>query len=479
MVFRITLDEQFCFIEGYNSFLKEISQKLIKYDMSECWVRGVFHKEKAKPIKFLTIQENSAILPIGLLQDFLDIVNAPDTIYKIIDNRKKDEWNFTDEEIKNCLWTDDNDFYLRDYQIDAVKAMLNNFNGIIKAGTGSGKTEVINAWCKLTNLKTLVLFKEIKLAHQTLIRMKKAGMDAGIVQGSNIDQNHQIVMATVQSGHKLNNLEQFDAITIDECHNANRTQYQEILCSKFKYRWGFSATPFSPKDKLKNFKVKMWLGELIFDIATTDLIDEGYLAKPIITFYEVDKATKNIKKKDGTTIQKELNIFEYKYKSAEQAGIIHNTYRNKLIQAFANILPGTSLVLVRYVDNHGQILADHIENSYFLSGKNKLQERIDITKKLEDNEIKTIVASTIFDEGISIDNVYNVILAGGGVSYIRQLQRIGRGMRLHTDEKGNEKTTVRIIDFYDKTNPILERQSNDRIKFCKSEGYEVHIKKLK
>jgi superfamily II DNA or RNA helicase len=474
MVFKITLDEQFCFIEGYNSFLKEISQKLIKYDMSECWVRGVFHKEKAKPVKFLQINENSAILPIGLLQDFLDIVQAPDTIYKIFDNRKKDVWNFTDDEIKYCLGYLD----LRDYQIDAMKIMLNNFNGVIKAGTGSGKTELFIAYCKLTKLKTLILFKEIKLAHQTMERMKKAGVDAGIVQGNNIDQNHQVVMATVQSGHKIDNINQFDCIIVDESHNSNRVQYQEILCGKFKYRWGFSATPYTPKDKLKNFKVKMWFGEILFDIAAKELIDEGYLAKPLITFYEVNKATKNVKKKDGTTIQKEVVICDYKYKSAEQAGIIHNAYRNKMIQAFANTLPGTSLVLVRYVDNHGQILADHIKDSYFLSGKNKLQERVDVTKMLEKNEIKTIVASTIFDEGISIDNVYNVILAGGGVSYIKTLQRIGRGCRLHTDENGNKKTSFRVIDFLDITNPILERQSRERIKFCQSEGYEVKIKKL-
>lgn len=380
-------------------------------------------------------------------------------------------------------------------QQNCYDLQVNNTHSFYTNNILSHNTEIMTAWLKLTKLNSLILFKNIKLAHELHSRMTKAGIDCGLVQGNNIDENHQVVMATVQSTHKLKR-NNYEVIIVDEVHNASQDRYQRILrWDIFKYRFGFSATPFNKKNRLKSGGVKAWIGDIIVDVPALELIDKGYLARPKITFINIGKTIQNVKRQktektvdeDGSVVKDKKVWYErvekeigpdVQWSSAERMGIVHNVYRNKIIETLANSLDGTVLVLVKYVDTHGERLYKNIDNSLFLSGKDKLKERIEAVDLLEKNEIKTIIASTIFDEGIDLKRVNNVILAGGGQSYERTLQRIGRGMRLFTDEDGKEKTSVKIFDFYDETHPILERHSKERMRYMEAEGYEVRVKKI-
>lgn len=499
IIAKLTInDNRFFLFESKPTNIDLIDKLLTFEDTSECFVRGKFDRKKIKYVHFLTKDENNptaALIPIGFIDDVSKYIDKNNGKYKIIDERVKPAFNFSDEDIKYILYSDENDIILRDYQIEAVKIMLNNLNGIVKAGTGSGKSEIMAAWLKLTKLNSLILFKNIKLAHELHSRMTKAGIDCGLVQGSNIDEDHQVVMATVQSAHKLKRTD-YEAIIVDEVHNASQDRYQRILrWDIFKYRFGFSATPFNKKNRLKSGGVKAWIGDIIVDVPALELIDKGYLARPKITFINIGKTIQNVKRQkteksvdeDGNVVKDKKVWYEkvekeigpdVQWSSAERMGIVHNVYRNKIIETLANSLDGTVLVLVKYVDTHGERLYRNIDNSLFLSGKDKLKERIEAVDLLEKNEIKTIIASTIFDEGIDLKRVNNVILAGGGQSYERTLQRIGRGMRLFTDEDGKEKTSVKIFDFYDETHPILERHSKERMRYMEAEGYEVRVKKI-
>lgn len=521
IIAKITLDNRILIIQAHPESIDEIAHTFTTMDTSECWVNGQFKKELAKPVCFVTRSPNDptgAMMPIGfltLLEVWLKKYNAS---YKINDERKYEKFEVTDDVLTKMLLTDDNPIELRDYQLSALHKMFENKNGIIKAGTGAGKTEIINAWCKYTKKKTLIAFKNIKLAREIVGRMKKAKIDVGLVQGNHVNENHQVVACTVQSAHKLNRID-YEAVIIDECHNASQDRYQEFLKRwDFEYRFGFSATPFNPKNKLKAWKVRAWLGDLLCDIPAKELIDRGFLAKPIITFIKVKRVIRKARRqrteklfdKQGNAIEYDFphndfwfgNIIKddngkvikrtrYWYEriekeipadaqwvSAEKAGIVYNEYRNKMIKTLANNLPGTVLALVKYVESHGEQLHKVMDDALFLSGKDKIKEREMAVDMLENNELKTIIASTIFDEGISINNIYNVILCGGGQSYEKTLQRIGRGMRLHTDDEGNKKKVVKVYDFYDETHPILERHSKERIKYAKAEGYEVRIKEI-
>ncbi len=444
---KVILKNNLIIIKAPENDLLNLQNKLTFKDMSYCFVNGKFDKSKMINRKFLTIKNGIGITSIGFKNIILN--NLSD--YELQDNRDYFQLAFTDERIKTNL------HYLElfDYQIEAVKTCLREINCIIKLPTSAGKTEIFLSLCNLMQIQTLILFDRIDLAHQTFERAKKAKLDSGIVQGTNIDENHKIVMTTVQSAHKLKN--KYEMVIIDECHHASANSYQDILKrNDFIYRFGFSATPFT-KDEFKNAKIIQYIGDVIYKLKADYLIENNKIAEPLINIIPISYP---------------MNIFKKDWNYAEQFGIIENEYRNNKIRDLISDLSGQCLILVKKI-KHGKLLESIIPDSHFLYGNAEIEKRKSIINDFENKKIKCIIASTIFDEGVSINIIQNLIIAGGGSSQIKSIQRIGRGLRLMLN-----KTTVNVFDFLDKPNYITQRHSQNRIKFYKHEGFN-NIKIIK
>jgi superfamily II DNA or RNA helicase len=470
IIAKITVDNRFIVIESLDENLNTLEPYFVVMDTSECWQRGRFVKSLAKRVCFMVRHPdnpNAALIPNGFLSDLIKILDKMSAKYKVFDQRKPLAHNFTDEEIENCLYSETNPIKLYDYQIEAVKQCLNGYHEVIKATTGAGKTEIFLALCKLTKKRTLILFKKIDLAQQTMRRAKAAGLDAGIVQGANMDEKHDIIMATVQSGHKINRND-YEQVIVDEMHNSAAEQYQDIVMRfNTPFRFGFSATPFT-KNKHRNMMIISIFGQISFELGASTLIDRGILARPTINLIPIARAT--VKGTDED-VEEEVELIQVDWRVAEQVGIVHNYSRNRIIADLANSLHGQTLALVKLVD-HGEILQKMIPNSIFMFGETSSKEREAVMKKFESGDDFTLIASTILDEGIDIKNVHNVILCSGGSSYIKVIQRVGRGMRTVV-VNGIKKDTVQIFDFYDKFNKILCKHSEERIGYLQDEGYKV------
>lgn len=461
IIIKISIDDnRFLTLESKESNLDLIDEIFTYQDLSQCWTMGRFHRDRIKYVHFLTRKKKiptMALLPIGFLDELTQWLDQRPSKYKIFDNRKNDLSIPSDIVIENNL----SYLKLHDYQVEAVKVALEKGNGLIKSPTGSGKTEMFISLCNLVKKKTLILFARVDLAHQTLKRMKKAGLDAGIVQGNNIDENHNIIMCTVQSRHKLEQFHEYEMLIVDETHRASAEGYQDILRhSKARYRFGFSATPLTPKDKLKNARIKSMLGDIIYEVQPKKLMDEKKIARPTVHIIPIEKP---------------FNISNSQWMAAEKWGIVNNVHRNEVIRRLAETLDGQIMILVKKIDQ-GKLLEEKIKNSHFLYGASKQSDREEIVKMFDSGDPFVLIASTIFDEGISIDNINHVIIAGGGASYIKTLQRLGRGTRIVRDDKGKIiKSTVDIYDFLDKENPILLKHSNNRVKIYEREGFEQII----
>jgi len=428
----------------------EVMQKLVEYftfeDKSYAFAGGTYNPANVFKKRMLKFKKDFGILPIGFYKDLILFLNSLNLEYEIKDHRNilhESEINYTYDQIKNNLHY----LELRPEQVESTITCLNLINTIIKIPTGVGKTEIILSICNLIDLKILILFARIDLAQQTLRRAEKANLDCGIVQGQNVDEDHRIIMCTVQSAHKLKN--EYQAVIVDECHRSSSKQYQKILKKdSFIYRFGFSATPF-PKDAYKKALVKQWLGGIGFEMKADDAVKKGYIARPIIHMIEINRP---------------YGILDDDWFDAENGGIIKNEYRNNKIIELANRLNNV-MILVKRIE-HGEILKEQIPNSVFLYGNSAVQDRNDYVELFEKNQNFVLIASTIFDEGISINSIKNLIIASGGNNYKKTLQKIGRGVRI---DKG--KTSVHIYDFIDKQNHILERHSKNRTKIYKEEGY--------
>lgn len=420
-------------------------------DYRYCYSTGRFDPSRIVKRCFLQVKEGNCILPIGFLNRLLLYLEDNNIDYDFEEMREKDIFNFSNEEIKNNLYY----LELYDYQIEAVKTCLCTPNCIIKLPTSAGKTELFLSLCNLMQKKTLILFSRIDLARQTLKRAKKAGLDAGIVQGGDIRENHQVVMCTVQSYHKLQDT--YEMVICDECHRSQAKQYQEVLKdSQFLYRYGFSATPFigTKKNVVKDMKVERWLGSISYTLGADVLVDAKRIAKPIISIIDIPYPM---------GIQ---GISDYR--EIEKYGIIRNEFRNNKIKNICEEYKNVLILVKRIL--HGDILQKLIPNSIFLYGDTEVNDRQEYIERFEAGEDIVIIASTIFDEGISINNIRNLIIASGGTSPIKAVQRLGRGLRIKDDKK-----KVNVYDFMDLANFMLERHSKFRIQVYKKEGFKEII----
>lgn len=121
-------------------------------------------------------------------------------------------------------------FQLRDYQQEAVSAVLKHFrktneSAVIVLPTGSGKSLVIAELARLAKRKILVLTHVKELVEQNHQKYESYGVTAGIYSaGLKLKETqHQVTFASIQSASR--NLDDFSEpyslIIIDECHRVN------------------------------------------------------------------------------------------------------------------------------------------------------------------------------------------------------------------------------------------------------------------
>ena len=170
------------------------------------------------------------------------------------------------------------------------------------------------------------------------------------------------------------------------------------------------------------------------------------------------------------------------YQTAYKDYIVENDIRNNMITKLAGELiekKYTPLVLFKQI-KHGEILLNKFQEigirCDMLYGNDDLNRRNEIKDKLINKEIDLIVASTIFDIGLDLPQLNALILASGGKSSIRALQRIGRVIRAMPGKK-----YAAVVDFYDQVKFFKKHSriryeiysAEDGFKIFKSKGMKV------
>lgn len=227
------------------------------------------------------------------------------------------------------------------------------------------------------------------------------------------------------------------------------------------YKYGFSATPW--RDQGDDILIDSCFGKLIADINASQLIKMGYLVQPNIYFVKINNM-RGIKRPT--------------YNDIYDASIVNNGLRNQWIANIAKNFQENGkkvLILVRKID-HGNILQNMI-GCDFIHGSTAKKKRKEHIEAMRTGEIPCTISSTIFDEGVDCKPLDTLILAGGGKSATRALQRIGRVIRTYKDENGNEKKEATVVDFEDHSKHLLSH-SNKRLKIYQTEP-EFKIEHLK
>ena len=297
-----------------------------------------------------------------------------------------------------------------------------------------------------------------------------------IYSGHDKDTDKRIVITTWQSVYKLPKkwFAPFKMVIGDEAHLFKATSLKTLMEKTENAVMRFGTT--STLDDTKTHKLMLeGLFEPIRKFTTSkQLMKDGQLARLKITCLmlnyndEVRQANKKL------TYQEEMDF------------LVSYVPRNNFIRNLALEQKGNSLLLFQYVEKHGRILYDMIKEKaknrkvFFVHGGVDADTREDIRAITEKERDAIIVASYgTFSTGINIRNLHNIIFASPSKSKIRNLQSIGRGLRL-----GDDKDEAQLFDISDdmswkqRTNYTLEH-AVERIKIYNEEKFKYKTVKVK
>ena len=342
---------------------------------------------------------------------------------------------------------------IRDYQFDAVFQAIKDGRRLLLSPTGSGKSLIIYClirWHERAGRRQLILVPTTSLVEQMYSDFQDYSCLNGwktsehchrIYGGHEKSNEYDIVISTWQSIYKLPKqfFVDFKAIYGDEAHLFKAKSLTSILnkCTTTPYRVGTTGT----LDGTHTHKLVLeGLFGPVYKVTTTKkLINDKTLADLEI-FNIILEYSDDIKKaQKGKSYQDEMDF------------LVQHEARNKFIRNLAITQTSNTLVLFQYVEKHGKVLKDMIEEKavnrkvFFVYGGTDTEQREDIRRITETETDAIIVASYgTFSTGINIKNLHNIIFASPSKSRVRNLQSIGRGLR--TSEN---KTSCKLYDIAD------------------------------
>jgi superfamily II DNA or RNA helicase len=340
-------------------------------------------------------------------------------------------------------------YNLRDYQLTSVKEALKFGRGIIKLGTGGGKTLTIasllmSLYSNNTKIKILIIVPDLGLVSQTyndfedynvLFKFTKwTGKIKPDLTANCIIANRGILQSQFESNDWIKNV---DVLVVDECHTIKKSNKISKMVGKITTNNKFGLTGTLPDNKPDEWNILGKLGKVIYDKDSYELRLESYLTNVDIKIIDVNYKDKPLYVSGSNNFKTELDF------------IYNSEFRNNVIGNISKKFNNNSLILVNHLV-HGDALYNKLsqidgKQVYFVKGEVEVEERDKIKKIMETNSNVICIAMTsIFSTGINIKNIHMIMFASGGKSFIRTIQSIGRGLRLH--ESKNKLTIIDICD---------------------------------
>lgn len=311
---------------------------------------------------------------------------------------------------------------------------------IVISATGTGKTylaafDVLNVGVE----RLLFVVHREQIIDDAIESFKRilGGRDAdyGKLTGTHKDYESKYLFTTNMSIASDKNLQHFakdtfDYIIIDEAHRSGADTYTKII-DYFEpdFLLGITATP----ERTDDFNVfALFDYNIAYEIRLQDALEADMLS-PFhyfgVTDYEKDDVIIEEKTDLSHLVLDErveflLEKIDYYGKSGDQT---------------------KGLVFCSRVDEARELAEKFNElgiKSTYLSGSDSIEKRKTAVEKLEDGLIKYIFTVDIFNEGIDIPKINQIIMLRSTQSSIIFTQQLGRGLRKHPS-----KEYVTVIDF--------------------------------
>lgn len=234
----------------------------------------------------------------------------------------------------------------------------------------------------------------------------------------------------------------FDYIVIDESHRAEATTYKRIM-DHFKplFLLGMTATP-ERSDGTHVFE--LFDHNIAYEIRLNQALNEGMLV-PFHYFGVTDFALDGIpieEQKKYDKLPKDERL-KYLLKLTSEERITHILKQAAFYGAYD--VPVKGLVFVSQKEEAHQMAQKFNERgvpAVALTGESSHKQRIAAISQLESGDLRYLITVDIFNEGVDIPEVNQVIMLRPTQSAIVFVQQLGRGLR-----KTQNKQYLTVIDF--------------------------------
>lgn len=485
------------------------------------------------------------------LQTFCTQANIPTTGWNRCISHSEDP--ITKDEFQSVVSKYIKPFDLRQYQIDAAWLTIKYKQSLSELCTRSGKTAIMA--CILRYLmeyrgvkKPLIIVPSIHLVKQGVadfqeymdfFRMGQVWAGADVCGSENaIIGTFQSLVLRIDPASKRYDPDFFngvDCVVVDEVHKAACKSIKKILAADFmknvKYKFGMTGTLPKP-ETLESYAVQSLMGPKIQEISSRELIEEGFLADPIIKQFRINYApgsydavtvkcaeyllSNYIKDKKGNRALRPIADREFTMVHDKQLptalkssrGLLEdNEYRQYLLtminkssktlnleQMVAMFSANRIELMDRLVTNlnknviifahnteYIKYLEEHFTTKfpdrkvYKIIGATNLKKRqATIDKMTESNNCILIGSFGVIGTGLTFSNVDYGIFAQSFKADTITRQSLGRLM-LRTQEK-SEFYLYDIIDEF--PTKKLHNQGLEKVKIYKAEGHRHEIVKI-
>ena len=257
----------------------------------------------------------------------------------------------------------------------------------------------------------------------------------GILSGTNKQTNAKYLFATIQTISKEETLSQFDReafdyILIDEVHKAGAKSYHKVIdYFKPQFFMGMTATP----ERTDDFNIyELFDYNIAYEIRLQEALEEDMLCP--FHYFGVTDLEYNGEIIDDATILSKLVTEErvnHMLEKIQYYGFSGETVKGLI---FCSRKEEAQKLSVAMNEKGFRTIA--------LTGDDSQEIRAHRVNQLENGELDYILTVDIFNEGIDIPSINQVVMLRQTQSSIIFIQQLGRGLRKH-----NSKDFVTIIDF--------------------------------
>ena len=403
------------------------------------------------PVRKYLINKRSKAFPTGLLP--IVKVNFPDWEY--IDEREKPEvdWQPFPEEMN----------YKEGHQATALTKMIELERGTIDGITAMGKSYLEAGFASIFEHPVLIISHRKEIAQNIINRCEEivGSNEVGCVFSNKVKPNRVTVGMIGSLTPRIDKLkgwmDEVRAILVDESHHCSvGSQYFTFMqaCKNAYFRYGLTASPW--REQGDTISVFALTGPVIFSYPYKQALEEGVVV-PVEVYMSVVPSSVQMPILDS------FNVVYDK-------GIVHNEYRNQQISKILTHLysKGENALALVWRTDHGRNISEMLGDipHEYIHGTSP--NRDSAKKAFESGDNQILIASSIYDEGVDIERVQNVVCAAGYKAPRLLIQRVGRGMR-----KSEGKEKCRVFDFFDTCHTNLQKHSQERLKFYKKMGFKV------